>query len=857
MKKDELTRLQNAYDQLKLMGFSHGEILELLEGKGDAPKQITSKEAIDVMTLYFRAKKLLADSHVREVMRGNEHLKGAATLPRDVGVLYAYESFVDSLENAIVVRNAGSGKKESMRTWDNYFKEKEADYARHMKNKGKATRKQKSTYEDIKENPYDDRIKDYLETYMDAQTISDVTYAVNSDPSALAIVRGLPFAVGRNKQESYTDVVLKYMYADTAVSREKAKNLRLEKLNAELKKKLQESGDTGAKITAAQVAIIAALGASSTKALEAIKSMEGKMDARLDTVMGAIITNGRARKREHAVQNRMLSHINKKLTVGLIAGGAAAAILFASTFGLYFDKADNSDPELLAANAAYSRELGELDAFHKAYGKLIADGRVDAAELAQLIAARDGYVKTDVSGQYSSTSIMDTMIEAAKAREAHTDADLKPSNYADILADAAKQARFASFMNEYKARTPDGLTGTELSELQTIVNAESDAGLKASMQEILNLAVNQGGAPADYAEQKARADYGFQEGNDYMQFLKDLEKAKADGTITQAEFDDMAKKITGVYAANDIASYGYASTPAMTALVNAEFDLSKANGQINALSIEVNNLNGQISKLTEQQKKDAATIAGLQATIADKEARIAELEALLANGSGNDAVIKDLQAQLKGVKDELAAAKSQVTALQSENAGLKQENADLKAENAQLKQDVAALQSQVNSLTTDSASLKAQVEDLKNKNNQLANQVASYMTQLEQAKTDFAALQSQYNDLKAKYDALVQASQGMVSQAEVDALRARITELEGSLSKALSDLAASESALAKAVQEGAANGKFLDDLYAALTYTSSGTMTDAEVREYIAFMLGLNYSENTSGNENDHPSYGG
>lgn len=857
MKKDEMTRLQSAYDQMKLMGFSHGEIIELLEGKGDAPKQITSKEAIDVMTLYFRAKKLLADSHVREVMRGNEHLKGAATLPRDVGVLYAYESFVDSLERAMVLRNAGSGKKEVLRTWDNYFAEKEADYARHMKNKGKATRKQKSTYEDIKEDPYDDRIKDYLETYMDTQTIADVTYAVNSDPAALAIVRGLPFAVGRNKQESYTDVVLKYMYADTAVSREKAKNLRLEKLNAELKKKLQESGDTGAKITAAQVAIIAALGASSTKALEAIKSMEGRMDARFDTVMGAIQNNGRARKREHAAQNRMLSHINRKLTVGLIAGGAAAAILFASTFGLYFNKADNSNPELEAANAAYSRELGELDAFHKAYNEAIADGRVDASELAKLIAARDGYAKTDVSGKYSSTSIMNTMVDAAGSRESHTADDLKPSNFADILADAAKQARFTSFMNEYQIRTPAGLTGTELSELQAIVNAESDAALKGAMQEILNLAVNQGGAPADYAEQKARADYGLQEGNDYMQFLKDLEKAKADGTITQAEYDEMAQKITSVYAANDVASYGYASTPAMTSLVNAEFNLSKANGQINALSIEVNNLNEQIKNLTEQQKKDAATIAALQATIANKEARIAELEALLANGSGNDAVIKDLQAQLKAVKDELATAKAQVTALQSENAGLKQENADLKAENAQLKQDIATLQSQVNSLTSESASLKTQVEDLKNKNTQLANQVASYMTQLDQAKADYAALQTKYNDLKAKYDALVKASQGMVPQSEVDALKAKIAELEGALAKSRSDLAASESALAQAVQEGAANGEFLDDLYESLTYTSSGTMTDAEIREYIAFMLGLNYSENTNGNENDHPSYGG
>ncbi len=859
MKKDELTRLQNAYQQLRLMGFPHDEIMELIENKKGEVKPIEQKEAVDVMTLYFRAKKLLSDSHVREVMRDNEHLKGAATLPRDVGVLYAYESFVDSLDRTFVITNAGSGKKEALRTWENYFKEKEDKYRKDLKNKGKGTRKQIETLEDITANPYDGRIKDYLNTFMDQQTITDVANAVNNEPGTLAIIRGLPFAVGREKQESYTDVVLKYLYADTAVSREKAKNVKLEALNKELKKKLEEAGKTGKSLDAVQIAIIAAIAENSTSTAQAISGLKTHLDPKLAEILKEV----QARGEEHKAQNQQLSRINRRLTIGGIVAASTAVAL--SALIIWHTMTGNAklpaDYEtVMGEHGVYSAEIGELASFQKLYDSLIADGKVSAAEIQQLVGARDDYAKNDKTGAYSSTAVMNSMITAAENFEKHTADDLKPGNFADILADAAKQERFNTFIADYRTKAEDGLTAQEIADLQAIINGEPDAALKATMSDVLNLALNQGSTPADYADQKKMAAYGLQEANDYSQFLKDLEAAKADGTISQAEYDSMAAKITATYAANDVKTYGYDSTRAITNLLNAEFDLSNANGQINKLSIEINGLKSQVAALQSQATVDQATIADLQSQIATKDAQIASLEQQLANAGNNgsnDALIKDLQSQLATAKSELATVKGQLETIKKENAGLVTENEALKAENAQLKQDVATLQGQVSSLTTESASLKAQVSALQGEKQQLANQVASLMTQLDDATSKYNSMKAQYDELKAKYDALVQASQGAPTQADVDALKAEVESLKSQLSQAQSDLATAQGELSNAVKEGAANAEFLDDLYESLTYTSSGTMTDAEIREYIAFMLGLNYSENTGSSNKDYPSYGG
>ena len=176
---DELTRLQNSYNQLKAMGFEHDEIVGILEGKSkSAPKEITKKEAVDTMVLYFRAKKLLSDSHVRQIINGNAHLRGAATLPRDVATLFAYESFVDALDRTEVLKGVGSGKKEVARTWENYFAELEQKYERDLRNKGKGTRRQVDTLEEIKKEPFDYRLKEYLNQYMDEQVMEDVALFV-------------------------------------------------------------------------------------------------------------------------------------------------------------------------------------------------------------------------------------------------------------------------------------------------------------------------------------------------------------------------------------------------------------------------------------------------------------------------------------------------------------------------------------------------------------------------------------------------------------------------------------------------------------------------------------------------------
>ena len=86
---DEMTRFENAYNQLLAMGFTQEEVYQLLDGNDvKGLTNITKKDAIDVMVLYFRTKKLLEDSHVQQVIKGNAHLKGAASLPKDVQTLF-------------------------------------------------------------------------------------------------------------------------------------------------------------------------------------------------------------------------------------------------------------------------------------------------------------------------------------------------------------------------------------------------------------------------------------------------------------------------------------------------------------------------------------------------------------------------------------------------------------------------------------------------------------------------------------------------------------------------------------------------------------------------------------------------
>lgn len=885
---DELTRLQNSYNQLKAMGFDHGEILSFLNGTSKTG-DITKKEAVDAMVLYFRAKHLLADSHVRQIIKGNEHLKGSATLPKDVATLFAYESFVDALDRAEVLKGVGSGKKEVVRTWENYFAELEQAYEKGLKNKGNGTRRQVETLAEVKKNPFDYRLKDYLNQYMSEQIKSDVAFAINMDQMALAVVKGIPFAAGRNKQESYADVVLKYLYADTAVSKETAKLAKSEELVGKLRAQLQAKGSVESQLSASETAIIAAIAGVSSDIRNVFANAPAEIKVAVENGMATLNQTivsesqmtrstveregqtSRKQSNQHAGQIRAdvraaeqhvvesvydasgavisyLGMLNDDLKAAIAAGNPTQAeqirqliadtearhaeVLKAVNYQGYttraygINQARGMTNRIKKVDQGVSRANAGIDSANTKLDTLLNKDKKDENKVVKYLVIGGLVISLAVAAGSLSYAISEhndlkeanaKIVELEQNQESHTASDIKPDNYDQTIKDAENLAKFYAFMNSYNEKATDGLTTDELSDLQQVINAETDAQLKDSLQDILNMALAMGGQPIVSDD----SEYAKNEAKEYAEFKSYLDELKADGKITEQEYTSALEKITA-YSANDRTEYS--STAPMTDVLNAEYNLSVAQVQAEALNKEVVTLKNEIESLKGSGTTDAATIASLREQIAEKDEKIAELEQKLATGTGSEDVVKELQEQLATTKAELADAKAQVESLSKENSSLTSENTSLKEQLALIETEYKAAVE----------SLKADIKTLTETNTNNASKIAGYMSEIEA--------------LKALNDQLQDQLKNVASQEDYAAAQQTIKSLQSSLESV-------EAQLAAAIQNSSANSAFIDSLYESLTLQSSGSMTDEEIRSAIAYYLGLNYSENTNGSEADYPSY--
>ena len=259
-------------------------------------------------------------------------------------------------------------------------------------------------------------------------------------------------------------------------------------------------------------------------------------------------------------------------------------------------------------------------------------------------------------------------------------------------------------------------------------------------------------------------------------------------------------------------------------LAQAEKTIVELNEKVSGLETELATANAQIEQLKADGAIDKAKIAELEGKLSQSAAKVAELEQKLANAPTAEEKAA-LEAELKTAKEELAASKDEVAKYVKLNEELKAqlEEALNKAEEAETK---AA------ELETELAKAK---QDNELKAAELAELVIKYDTAV-----------STYNELLAKYNELLQSN---VSSETLEQAYAKIEALQTELSGTQAELAA-------ALQEGASNSQFLDEFYQEITLETSGTMTDAQIRAYLADAFGLDYTEKTNGSENNYPQKG-
>jgi len=972
MGKDALTTLKNASEILFKMGFTKDEISTLFLD-GGKKSLLVLDDAVDVMTLYFRAQKLLGDSHVREVLDKHAQLKGSASIPRDVDSLYAIESFVDTLDHALVLKNVGSGKQESIRTWENYFKEKEDKFVKDMKNKGNATRRQKNTYEAIKANPYDSRIKTYLNDYLDEQTKRDIVYAINDDEKALLVVKGLPFAVGKSKQESYADIALKYLYADSQISKYQAENMNLKALNSTLKNKVAALEASGKSISALESAIMLAIANGNKAYIDALESSNTKLadmivanreillasndDLRnglssmivtngkarknehelqnkahnqqhsehkeqkelltlidsklaemaatgaefgannetlkkylveLRTVVAAAgvsaatlanakselaaigITNGRARKREHEAQNKILNKISKKSTIAAtLAGLALAAGIGGAMFGI--NTANMSAEEVKAYKDYATIENAEFVDFQALLNELRAGG-LTAQEEKQLLAKIDEYAKNDnIALGMPSTPSMQAILSAAKNENALADMTVK---YNQVVADyeALKASGTAGTFNYVEVlnnivnitnKLAESLDDNSLSSAEkAAIKAEIDAlstikdDVAKQMADKFGVSLNVVMDSIDY--QVADLKNQVADLNSTLDNMK-AQKATDDALIASqvAKITELSNTIkaleeqlknAGVDAdlVKQLSEAKAELASAKAKIAELEAENASLEGQVATLTSQITTLNSTIARLEAASVTDAATIASLNNVIASLNRTISDLENQLAN-SGDAA----LKAELAKAKADLAAAEARVAELESENASLESTVSGLRNETAELKSEISGLKSEISGLKADNANLTSEVA-------QYIKEVAALNSKYDKAIADYNAKVAEYNQLLEQYNAILNSGDA-----------AKIAELEQKLQKAGADLTAANAQINSLNNEiasleaevsdltnqlAASDSGFIRELYTKLTGKSAAGLSNAEIKAYLADAFDISAGNQNSGALEDEGS---
>ncbi len=795
MKMDELTRFENAYKQLVAMGFEEDELKSLLSGKGKGElKQISQKEAIDTMVLYFRAKRLLSSQNVQNVISQREQLKSPTTRSKDVEALSAYAYFVDVLEQSTILKNIGSGKQLTLRDWDAYFKEKGDKYKKDLRNKGEATRRQVDTLEDIERNPFDYRLRDYLEQYMSDQTKADITYAVNDSPATLAVVRGLPFAVGKNKQESYTDVVLKYLYAETKLSSLTKKAEKLEEANKALKLKLAQKGSIESQISASEAVVLMALKDSSeavAKLFEQasaenagiIERIESTADETSRMLASLIITNGKARKAENE--------------------------------GIKIEVRDSARRTAENVNAHADENTQRINAHADENTQRIIDA-VNNAPRTYTMSAPTVSSYAMSAGSSETNGIIITNARANKKEHKKTQKAVKGNKVLTSVAlGLAGAAAFGTFGNLYyminnskkenelpKDNAPVGVTegnipGSLLAffnaqsdeERMALYNAEQNSDIKNIMGQYIEALKEE--TPAITSEQKFLKEYvkAYEDGIISLEELESLTKFKTEGenltegqiavNLTIKAMSDL-NKLQGDYSVLE-ASYAEiegVSQTLQTSLNQAKEELKT----LKSTTISKNEHDAIVAELENKIAQFETVIEGLNAQLeaneTEKKQLLTQIEELKAQGIADQATIQALETKVSTLETKAEADKNTIDALNTEVAGLKQNVTTLTGERDQHKAEADANKAEANANKAEADAYKAEVEELK-------RIIEGYKTEIESLKQQIAnggdkeALTNELNAIKGELSNILTACGGDPTGKTADQMADEVALLLG------------------------------------------------------------------------------
>ena len=557
------------------------------------------------------------------------------------------------------------------------------------------------------------------------------------------------------------------------------------------------------------------------------------VDDSIGKATGAVIANVRKEAEEtRRVMREGFEKVKRPkastLKIALAVLGAGAIIGVGSFLGTYFGAKDNQstngivNPDIYIVAQYSEDENREKTAFDELYNMVVEDGITTKdqmtnylgeqgfevpetkAEQPQMLAASVTLENVEYGGVAQSEiddlrSVVDTYFAANDKTGSvvigkDTDGNEISMSYESATQTPYMEAKLEGLQSRYDAEASK-------QELIDLINAIKNInGVNISDETIdgivdaINEALDNASTDERYQSIKAYIDSEIAE---LEAFYESLTSAQEDGNISEEEKAALETSIENAAKTDNVDGYGFSTTGEME----------------NALE----------SALTAQKYNEVVR------DLEEAKAEIEDLKKQLEEETDPDEIAR-LEQELKDAEDEIAR-------LEAEKAELEAENEGLKAENAELKNQIADLQGQVDDLNSTITDLENTITDLESENADLLADYTAAKTELENAKQELADQIAKYNELVDNYETL---------EGENADLKAELQNAKSQLEIALQRVSELESQLANLEN----NRGFLEALYESITGRGAGSMTDEQLREFIAGKLGLPY-EPTPGAEED------
>ena len=557
------------------------------------------------------------------------------------------------------------------------------------------------------------------------------------------------------------------------------------------------------------------------------------VDDSIGKATGAVIANVRKEAEEtRRVMREGFEKVKRPkastLKVVLAVLGAGAIIGAGSFLGTYFGAKDNQsangivNPDIYTVAQYAEDENREKDAFDELYNMVVEDGITTKEQMTtylgekgfvvpetnanqpQMLAASVTLENVEYGGIAQSEiddlhSVVDTYFAANDKTGSvvigkDTDGNEISMSYESATQTPYMEAKLEGLQSRYDAEASK-------QELIDLINAIKNInGVNISDETIdgivdaINEALDNASTDERYQNIKAYIDSEIAE---LEAFYESLTSAQEDGNISEEEKAALETSIENAAKTDNVDGYGFSTTGEME----------------NALE----------SALTAQKYNEVVR------DLEEAKAEIEDLKKQLEEETDPDEIAR-LEQELKDAEDEIAR-------LEAEKAELEAENEGLKAENAELKNQIADLQGQVDDLNSTITDLENTITDLESENADLLADYTAAKTELENAKQELADQIAKYNELVDNYETL---------EGENANLKAELQNAKSQLEIALQRVSELENQLANLEN----NRDFLESLYESITGRGAGSMTDEQLREFIAGKLGLPY-EPTPGAEED------